>query len=258
MDDEVSAATRTLESMKRDTAFDLIDSANALPAPDGLALVLHAARMAPEIGEIYAAAADQMPADSDEALLLWLAAKGMAFMLARSRLEELDGHAWDHLDCRPFIRASIGYARCCFRRGEHDTAITELEQLLKYDRADHAGVRYLLAVILLAAPRFKRFESLRGEFTSDGKAFWLWLDAYHAIRTNRRSAERKACVDRALEANPHVLPLLNSDQALNERKVEYYQIGSFEEAYAFAASEGGRLWRMDWRTLGALNRHRRS
>lgn len=210
------------------------------------------------MSEVYTAAAGQMREGSDEALLLWLAAKGLAFSQAQTLIEELDGHVWDSVHCRPFVRATIGYARCCLRRDEHDTAITELERLLRHDVADRAGVRYLLVAALLSAQRFKRFDGLRAIFDDDDQAAWLWIDAYHAIRTRRRSAERKACVDRALAANPHVPALLNTDQPLSERLIGDYAIGSADEAYAFAASEGGRLWRMDWRTLHALNQHLRS
>jgi len=235
----------TIEYAARESAYEILDAIGAAPEELRLDLALAAARIAPSLSDAYAAVARSLSQGTREAAAAWLAARELARRDAGARLEVDAGQLWYVSFGREYLRACLGYALCCVERAEYDEAIAQFTRLLALDADDHLQVRHALAPVLLLAGRFAEFDRFREGMADVTDTYWVYVVAYHAIAVRVPAAERKRLLKRALAANPHVPTFLLGSEALEAERVEYFSPGATDEAYAFAASLGGRLWRLN-------------
>lgn len=238
------------DTIARDAAYEILDQMEM--SSDALPLALEALRLAPALSEAYAAAAGAMRQDSIEAAVAWSAAREIARRDLGERIKVDADQLWYVSFGQEYLRAGLGYALCCQARGEPGEAVAQLTWLLALDPADHLGVRHALGPALLAAGRLEEFERLRHAMSGENQAYWLYVDALHAILARAPAAEQRARMARALASNEHVPGFLLSDAPLDPDAAPFFTNGGVDEACAFAASLAGRLWRQNGPALRRL------
>jgi len=226
----------------RQEANDILDAFEIAPRSEWQGLALAAIRADPTQVDGYLAAADSLPQGSTEAATAWLAAQELARLEAGGRLEADKGHLWSSLHARAYLRASAGYAACCFDRREFEAAIAQCRRLLILDIEDHLHVAPLLGISLLWSGDLAGFEALRNDCEADWRPQWLYVDAFHAATAKLPARDRNPRIDRAIFSNRYVPEYLLSAET-NADGIDHYAPGSGEEALAIGASRTGRLWR---------------
>jgi tetratricopeptide (TPR) repeat protein len=63
--------------------------------------------------------------------------------------KEYRGHFWGFHETRPYMRARAGLAATLAQLGDADGAIGHYREMLKLNRNDNQGIRYLLAAALM-------------------------------------------------------------------------------------------------------------
>jgi tetratricopeptide (TPR) repeat protein len=242
------------EDEAREEAYALLDSLGAADPAERFAIAIAALRIDPRLTDAHLAVAAACVPASGEALAAWLSARELARRDASFRIENDHGQLWSNVLARNYMRACLGHARSCLARGEYDEATTQLRELVEMDACDPLLARYLLGATLISAGRAEAFEDLRVELAQDLHPYWLYLDALAALAFKTLPSVFKARLKRAMNANRHVPTFLLASVEPVEGWVEYAARGSEEEAYAFAASPLGGLWRSNRKALSSLAR----
>jgi tetratricopeptide (TPR) repeat protein len=173
--------------------------------------------------------------------------------LGAKAFEEDVGHFWGILETRPYMRARAGLAQCLWEQGERSGAIAHLQDMLRLNPGDNQGLRYTLAGWLLAVHDHEALEKLFEAYDDDAGAEWAYSKALLAFRQHGPSPRAKAALKTAWTRNAFVPDLLIGARKIPRRIVEYYSLGSKEEAvfYALAnqenwsATEGALQWLHD-------------
>ncbi|MEM7131021.1 MAG: tetratricopeptide repeat protein [Chloroflexota bacterium] len=162
--------------------------------------------------------------------------------------EENEGHFWGITETRPYMRARMGLADCCWSLGQHADAIEHYQEMLRLNPGDNQGVRYLLLTCLLESKEDDKAKELLDQFDDDAMASWHYS---RALWTFRQFGDREIARDElatALEQNSFVPAYLLGEKGLPRQRPEYIEWGGESEAVEYAAS-AIQLWK---ETPGAL------
>jgi hypothetical protein len=107
--------------------------------------------------------------------------------------------------------------------------------MLRLNRNDNQGVRYVLLFALLAQRRHEAIESLVQRYRDDIDVSWQFGRAVWMFSRDGATPEAETQFARAHAMNPHVLPLLTGHKTLPVRMPTSYQLGSSDEAALAAA-----------------------
>src|SRR5258708_1559514 len=108
------------------------------------------------------------------------------------------GHFWGLLETRPYMRARLGLAQLLWGRGARDEALAHFREMLRLNRGDNQGVRYLLAARLLEAGHDAELVALLGKYEEDDSAGWLYTRALVAFRRVGDNAESRRLLAEAI------------------------------------------------------------
>ena len=142
---------------------------------------------------------------------------------------------WGHLDARPYMRARLALAQVLDDADRTSEAIDHYRALLRMNRNDNQGVRYLLLRLLLEQGRDEEAGGLLAEYQDDIQAFWPYARALWMFRRQGDSATARAALQEATRTNPHVIAYLFDRDSIPWR-AQHFTLGSKEEA-AYVADE---------------------
>jgi len=213
-----------------------------------VALAHKAVSISPDCADAYVLLAGETAA-LDEALELYR--KGVEAgerALGENAFERCAGEFWGIFETRPYMRARAGLAQALWDRGLFDEALVHLRDMLKLNRNDNQGIRYVLAARLLELGRDDELAEHLNANENDGSAFLMWTRALLAFRRSGDNPwSRRALVD-ALKTNPHVPGYLLGNKPLPQEFPGYTGIGDESEA-AYWCAENIKAWQT---TNGAL------
>ena len=141
-----------------------------------------------------------------------------------------DGHFWDRVDTRPYMRARCALAQTLEALGRRDEALDHYRDLLRLNPNDNQGVRDLMLPLLVVSGRDDEALALVDQFADDPSAVWRYG---RALVTYRREGESTAAATRlreALRSNRRVAKYLLGAAPFPAQDPETYAFGSEEEA----------------------------
>jgi tetratricopeptide (TPR) repeat protein len=241
-------ARRSVGDLLRE-AQDLVDQAWETPSrKKRMALAKKALTISSNCADAYVVLA-QATATLDEALELHR--KGVEAgqrALGKRTFAEDVGYFWGILETRPYMRARAGLAYCLWRSKQHEEALEHYRELLRLNRKDNQGIRYVLAACLLELGCDQQLGALLKEHAADRRAYMMWTRALFAFRTQGDNPKSCRVLAEALESNPYVPLYLLELKPLPRALPDYTGLGDEREAMCWAA-ENINAWRM---TNGAL------
>jgi len=148
------------------------------------------------------------------------------------------GNFWSILETRPYMRALFGYARNLWEDYDDDKeALACLRELIRLNKSDNQGVRYVLAPALIEADEYEEakqlLQTMKDEPATCSKFSWALL----LYLTEGKSVAAIKALDDALKQNMYVAgALMNLDlitEQVNEQ-IDSYAPGSIEEAIIYS------------------------
>jgi tetratricopeptide (TPR) repeat protein len=150
-------------------------------------------------------------------------------------LRQEEGAFWGLVETRPYMRAREGLAHVLWHLGERAAAIEQGQALLRLNRGDNQGVRYLLTTWLLAVGDEPALEQLLAQYPDEWSAQWAYTQALQAFRRHGAGRQADQALKRALEVNPHVPLYLLGVTPLPKEWPATYGMGDEQEAVVYLA-----------------------
>ncbi len=234
-----------------DRAQDLIYQAWEIPNPaKRISLAKRALDLCPDCADAHMLLAEEQARNIEESIeLLQRAVEAGERALGPERFEHDAGHFWGLLETRPYMRARFALATALWDFGERSVAIGHAKDLLRLNPNDNQGIRSSLMTWLLLDHRLPEARALWKQYEKDASADWLWsLALMDFIEHGGESAKAHAGLDRAMDANPHLAPLLLGRESLPAHPPDFVGRGDRDEAVAYVFNNLD-LWQQ---TDGAL------
>jgi tetratricopeptide (TPR) repeat protein len=202
-----------------------------------IALAQQALELSADCADAYAILA-QLVDDPRQALLLL--EQGLAAserLLGPIGFAESAAELWNSRRGRPYLRCRLSLGECLWTLGRRDEAVDHLLALLRLDRADHQGVRYVLAAHLLELGRDDEFDRLIADY-DEPTAFFLFSRVLREYRRTGDSPAARKLLSRARAVNRQIVgQLLHGTSRSDEH--ESVAAGPIGEALLYAMDFGG-------------------
>jgi tetratricopeptide (TPR) repeat protein len=200
-------------------------------------LAQQALDLSAECADAYAILA-QTVTDPREALPLLK--RGLAVaekLLPQQDFSAHTGDLWSSRHGRPYLRCRLSLGECLWTLGRRDEAVDHLIEILRLDRADHQGIRYLLAAHFLELGRDDEFDRLLADY-DEPTAFFLFSRALREFRRHGDSKAARKALKRARAINRHIIPHLLHDASYLD-VAPTVLAGSESEAHVYLMDFGG-------------------
>ena len=161
--------------------------------------------------------------------------------LGPEAFQESVGHFWGQLETRPYMRAREGFAHALWVAGQHDEAVSHLQDMLRLNPNDNQGVRLTLASWLPYLNRDQELADLLTQY-NDAMATWSYSRALLAFRQQGDTRESRQLLNDAKNGNPYVPEYLMGDEPVPEERPEHYGFGDRNEAIIYVG-EALKAWR---------------
>ncbi len=223
----------------------------AFKSPDidrRIGLAQQALELSADCADAYAILA-QVITDPRQALLLL--EQGLA--AAQRRLDQKAfvksiADFWNTREGRPYLRCRLSLSECLWTLGRRDEAVEHLFDILRLDRADHQGVRYMLAAHLLELGRDDEFDRLVNDY-DEPTAYFVFSRVLREFRRTGDSNAARKLLAKARAINRHVVgQLLYGASRLDVLPAAAAAAGLAGEAVLYAMDFGG-SWKQ---TPGAI------
>lgn len=120
-----------------------------------LKLAKEALSISPDCADAYNLLAEEEAKTLEETKELYQ--KGMEAgrrALGEEIFKEDSGHFWGYTPTRPYMRSRAGLMECLWELGEHDEAIGHAKEMLRLNKSDNQGIRYILIAYLAELKRY--------------------------------------------------------------------------------------------------------
>ncbi|HUW84847.1 MAG TPA: hypothetical protein VMZ31_18865 [Phycisphaerae bacterium] len=229
--DEMEFTPRTPLEQAQDLCYQAFDARGRRQ----LQLVRQALKECPDCADAYVILAER---SSDPRQASDLYARGVAAgerALGRKTFEQDAGRFWGLLETRPYMRARFGLAQSLAALGRPEEAVGHYQELLRLNRDDNQGVRYLLLPALIELGRDKEAADLTAESGDEDTAAWAYARALLAFRMEGAGASSTKLLQQAVKTNRHVPKYLLGNSEIPASLPGSFSLGSEEEASICAA-----------------------
>lgn len=241
---------RAAERAAQELIYDAWDAANKKTR---ISLAKKALLLFPDCADAYNLLAEDAAKSSAEAMGYYR--KGMEAgrrALGEKIFKEDSGYFWGMLETRPYMRSRTGLMQCLWEEGNHDEAIGHARELLRLNKNDNQGIRYILITYLACLGRYDDLEDFMtgSEYRDDGMAEWLYTKALlFFVKTGDTPKARKMLMA-ALKMNQQVPKYLTGKKKIPPFLPDRITVGGEDEAYCYAA-ENISAWKkvpgaLDW------------
>jgi len=135
--------------------------------------------------------------------------------LGEKIFKEDGGHFWGYTSTRPYMRARAGFMECLWELGEHDEAIVHAKEMLKLNKNDNQGIRYILIAYLAELGRYDKLDKfMKKNYKNDCAAEWLYTKALSTFVKDGSSVQAEKALNIALERNQYVPEYLNGKKPI--------------------------------------------
>jgi tetratricopeptide (TPR) repeat protein len=147
---------------------------------------------------------------------------------------ENEGHFWDILETRPYMRAKKGLADELIHARRPLDAMRHLEELLKLCPNDNMGNRFDLLGTYLISDHLDQALELLNRYPEGFSAIWNWSAVLiHYLRRDFDAATE--WLARARKQNRYVEPYLSGKKKIPDVQPEFYTVGKESEAIVCAS-----------------------
>lgn len=200
-------------------------------------LAKEALSISPDCADAYNLLAEEEAGSLEEAKTFYQ--KGVEAgrrALGEEIFREKDPHFWGYTPTRPYMRSCFGLMECLWMLGEHDEAIEDARGMLKLNKNDNQGIRYILIGYLADLQRWDELEKFmtRGGY-SDGAAEWLYTKALLAFVRNGVSEKSNAALQIALKSNVFTPEYLVGKKPVPNELPDTITMGGEDEGFCYAA-----------------------
>jgi tetratricopeptide (TPR) repeat protein len=183
--------------------------------------------------------------------------------IGTERFVEVTGSFWSHIDTRPYMRARLALAGTLRLLGRTEEALAHYRDMLRLNPGDNQGVRYVLLPALLEDLRDDEVGTWLDRYPDDAGATVPYARLLWHYRKDGDSPHTRAALAEAVALNPHVIGYLLDADGLPIVPLDYFTLGSKEEASsvaedlfeAFARTDGVLAW-LGVHGPAAVRRHR--
>jgi len=207
-----------------------------------LQLVRRALELSPDCADAYVLLAEEARGLEEARDLYVQAVAAGERALGAAPFTDDAGHFWEAIRTRPYMRARFGLAQCLEDLGQRDEAIDHYRELIRLNRGDNQGVRYVLVAALLHVGRDAEAGALLERYGDEPTALWTYMRALHAFRCEGDSRAARDQLRQAARVNRHVAAYLQGRKTWPGPLPASYGLGTREEA-AITEDLLGELWR---------------
>ena len=137
---------------------------------------------------------------------------------------------------RRYLTAKLFLAELLWEMGDRPAAIEEARTILRLNKDDNQGVRYILLGWLMRAGSIADIDALLAEYDERVIATWAFSKALHAYRTRGVVNASDDALRVALRANAHVAPMLLGKSELPDELPGSFTVGGRDEAATYVSS----------------------
>jgi len=230
-------------------AWNKIEKAYNSPPEEGEKLAKEALEIYPNCADAYNYLAN-ISEDINQEKEYYQKAIEVAKDELGEEFEELKGHFWGLTETRPFMRAKLGYAQILEYQYKIDEAIKIYQELLELNPNDNQCVRYLLMPLLLETNRLKEYKKLYDQYNEISTQF-LYNQVLYNYKKYGGVKKTTQILRKAIQENPHVIPLLIGEKKMPEYLPDGYRIGEESEAVVYV-NESVEAWLSNQKALDWL------
>lgn len=170
-------------------------------------------------------------------------------VLGPKKFKDLHGSFWGFNETRPYMRAKALLAELLEKRRDLDGAIEIYQEMLELNPRDNQGIRHELLPCLYKQKRDQEIAQLFNQFPDDAYAYFYYHHALWLFRKEGEdSSEALQWLEKSIERNSYVPPMLLGKTKIPKINLEYIQLGKESEAIAYVQGR-----KIDWNTTrGAL------
>jgi len=229
--DEMEFTPRTPLERAQDLCYQAFDARGRRQ----LQLAGQALKECPDCADAHVILAERR---SDVRQACELYAQGVAAgerALGQKTFEQDAGHFWGLLETRPYMRARFGLAQSLAALGRTEEAVGHYQELLRLNRDDNQGVRYLLLPALMELGRDEEAADLIAGSGDEDTAAWAYARVLLAFRMEGAGASSTKLLQQAVKTNRYVPKYLLGNSEMPVSLPGSYSLGSEEEAAICAA-----------------------
>jgi len=201
-------------------------------------LAKEALSISPDCADVYNLLAEEEAETFEEAKELYQ--KGVEAgrrALGEKIFKEDRGHFWGYTPTRPYMRSRAGLMECLWELGEYDEAISHAKEMLKLNRSDNQGIRYILVGYLAELGRYDDLEKFmdKGGYRNDCMAEWLYTKALLAFVKEGDSEDARKELKIAIDRNKYAPLYLIGRKPIPRYLPDRIAMGGEDEGYCYAA-----------------------
>jgi len=157
--------------------------------------------------------------------------------LGEKIFKEKNPHFWGYLPTRPYMRARAGLMNCIWILGEPDEAIEHARAMLRLNKNDNQGIRYILIAYLTDCGRWDELEKFmsHGGYSDDGAAEWCYTKALLAFVRHGASGKANEVLKIALIVNAFAPVYLVGKKPVPDELPDSITMGGEDEGFCYAA-----------------------
>lgn len=172
--------------------------------------------------------------------------------LGEKIFKEGGGNFWGYTQTRPYMCSRAGLMECLWELGEHDEAISHAREMLKLNRSDNQGIRYILIAYLAEIGRYDEIEKImnKGVYKNDCVAEWLYTKALVMFVKEGDSENARKELKAALKRNKYAPEYLIGKKSIPKVLPDRITMGGEDEGFCYAWRYG-KAWKkvpkaIDW------------
>ena len=143
---------------------------------------------------------------------------------------------WLYTPTRPYMRARAGLMECLWELGDYDEAIVHAKEMLKLNKGDNQGIRYLLIAYLAELGRFDELDKFMSKnYKTDCEAEWIYTRVLLAFAKNGDSKKAGKELEVALKRNFYVAEYLTGKKLIPRFLPDRIAVGGEDEGFCCAA-----------------------
>ena len=204
---------------------------------EGIKLAKEALSISPDCADAYNLLAEEKAETLNEAKDLYQ--KGVDAgrrALGEKIFKENGGHFWGYTPTRPYMRARAGLMECLWELGEHDEAIVHAKGMLKLNKGDNQGIRYIFIAYLAELGRYNELDKFMSKnYKDDCAAEWGYIRVLLAFVKNGASKKAEKELKTALKQNPYVPEYLTGKKTIPRLLPDRITVGGEDEGFCCAA-----------------------
>jgi tetratricopeptide (TPR) repeat protein len=157
------------------------------------------------------------------------------------RFREARGHFWGMIETRPFMRAKFGLASALWEKGESETAISHLWEMLDLNPGDNQGIRYVLVGWLFLKSDFVGVKRILKKNEDEGSATFAYSRLLQSLIVGESQKVLHNLFKIALSRNAFIPDFIVGNEKIPKKQASGYSSGSREEAIMYGTDCSGIL-----------------